>query len=135
MPNQEMEARKIFESCLPETQKKILFDFQMKGLRSFLAILSQCDAMIGNEGGAVNMAKALNIPTFTIFSPWINKSSWNMLTGDNNHVAVHLNDYHPEIYKGKHSKHFKKQSLELYKKLTPDLYRASLVDFIKRITS
>lgn len=135
MPNQETEAKAIYESCLPETQKNILFNFQIKGLRSFLAILSQCDTMIGNEGGAVNMAKALNIPTFTIFSPWINKSSWNMLTGDTNHIAVHLNDYYPEIYKGKHSKYFKKQALELYKKLTPDLYRASLIDFVKRITS
>jgi heptosyltransferase-2 len=135
MPNQEAEARAIYEACLPETQKQIVLDFYTKGLRTFLAVLSQCDAMIGNEGGAVNMAKALNIPTFTIFSPWINKSSWNMLTDDKNHVAVHLNDYHPEIYNGQHSKQFKQQALELYKKLTPDLYRASLVDFIKRITS
>lgn len=135
MPNQEAEAKAIYDACLPETQNRIVLDFYTKGLRPFLAVLSQCDAMIGNEGGAVNMAKALNIPTFTIFSPWINKSSWNMLTDDKKHVAVHLNDYHPEIYNGQHSKHFKKQALELYKKLTPDLYRASLVDFIKRITS
>ncbi|WP_136668377.1 glycosyltransferase family 9 protein [Flavobacterium sp. H122] len=135
MPNQDAEAKAIYDACLPETQNQIVLDFYTKGLRTFLAVLSQCDAMIGNEGGAVNMAKALNIPTFTIFSPWINKSSWNMLTDDKNHVAVHLNDYYPEIYNGKHSKHFKQQALDLYKKLTPDLYRASLVDFIKRITS
>lgn len=135
MPNQETEAKAIYDACLPETQSKIVLDFYTKGLRTFLAVLSECDAMIGNEGGAVNMAKALNIPTFTVFSPWINKSSWNMLTDDKSHVAVHLNDYHPEIYNGQHSKHFKQQVLELYKKLTPDLYRASLVDFIKRITS
>lgn len=135
MPNQEAEAKAIYDACQPQTQNQIVFDFYTKGLRTFLAVLSQCDAMIGNEGGAVNMAKALNIPTFTIFSPWINKSSWNMLTDDTNHVAVHLNDYHPEIYNGQHSKHFKKQAMDLYKKLTPDLYRAPLVDFIKRITS
>ncbi|MCL9805679.1 glycosyltransferase family 9 protein [Flavobacterium amniphilum] len=135
MPNQEAEAKAIYDACQPETQQQIVFDFYTKGLRTFLAVLSQCDAMIGNEGGAVNMAKALNIPTFTIFSPWINKSSWNMLTDDENHVAVHLNDYHPEIYNGQHSKHFKKQAMDLYKKLTPDLYRAPLIDFIKRITS
>lgn len=135
MPNQEAEAKAIYDTCSTETQKQIVLDFYTKGLRTFLAVLSQCDAMIGNEGGAVNMAKALNIPTFTIFSPWINKSSWNMLTENDQHVAVHLNDYHPEIYNGQHAKHFKKQAMDLYKKLTPDLYRASLVDFIKRITS
>lgn len=135
MPHQEQEAIAIYEACKPDTKNKIVLDFYTKGLRTFLAVLSQCDAMIGNEGGAVNMAKALDIPTFTIFSPWINKSSWNMLTDNEKHVAVHLNDYHPEIYNGQHAKHFKKQALELYKKLTPDLYRASLVNFIKRITS
>lgn len=135
MPNQEEEAKEIYNLCKPETQQKIVFDFYTKGLRVFLAVLSQCDAMIGNEGGAVNMSKALNIPTFTIFSPWINKSSWNMLTDDEKHVAVHLNDYHPEIYNNEHPKKFKKQAMELYKKLTPDRYRAQLSKFVKTIIS
>ncbi|KGO90118.1 glycosyltransferase family 9 protein [Flavobacterium suncheonense] len=135
MPNQEHEAKAIYDLCLPETRQKIVFDFYTKGLRTFLAVLSQCDALIGNEGGAVNMAKALNIPTFTIFSPWINKSSWNMLSDDQNHVAVHLNDYNPEIYNGEHPKKFKSQALELYKKITPDLYQAPLISFVKRIIS
>lgn len=135
MPNQEDEARKIYQLCQPSTQDKIVFDFYTKGLRTFLAVLSQCDAMIGNEGGAVNMSKALAIPTFTIFSPWINKSSWNMLTDDQDHVAVHLKDYSPEIYGDQHPKKFKKLAMELYKKITPDLYRASLSDFVKRIIS
>lgn len=135
MPNQEDEAKAIFDLCLPQTKQKIVFDFYTKGLRTFLAVLSQCDALIGNEGGAVNMAKALNIPTFTIFSPWINKSSWNMLSDADNHIAVHLNDYHPEIYKGEHPKKFKKQALKLYQKITPDLYQAPLVAFVHRIIS
>ena len=135
MPNQEEEARAIYNLCQPETQQKIVFDFYTKGLRTFLAVLSQCDAMIGNEGGAVNMSKALHIPTFTIFSPWINKSSWNMLTDDKDHVAVHLKDYFPEIYGSEHPKKFKKQAMDLYKKLTPDLYRASLSEFVKTIIS
>ncbi|MGX7668346.1 glycosyltransferase family 9 protein [Flavobacterium pedocola] len=134
MPNQEEEAKEIYNLCKPETQQKIIFDFYTKGLRTFLAVLSQCDAMIGNEGGAVNMAKALNIPTFTIFSPWINKSSWNMLNDNETHVAVHLNDYYPEIYNRKHAKKFKKQALELYKKLSPDLYKTELVKFLKQIS-
>lgn len=133
MPNQEAEAKAIYDLCMPETQQKIVFDFYTKGLRDFLAVLSQCDALIGNEGGAVNMAKALNIPTFTIFSPWINKSSWNMLNDNQKHIAVHLNDYHPEIYNGEHPKKFKKQALELYEKLTPNLYKKSLVKFIREL--
>jgi heptosyltransferase-2 len=132
MPNQKAEAEEIFNFCAAETREKILFDFPIKGLRPFLAVLSQCDALIGNEGGAVNMSKALGIPTFTIFSPWINKSSWDMLTDTDNHVAVHLNDYFPEIYQEKHPKKLKNRSAELYQKLIPQLYREQLQAFTSK---
>jgi heptosyltransferase-2 len=135
MPNQENEAKAIFELCQQETQDKIMFDFYTKSLREFLAVLSQCDALIGNEGGAVNMAKALNIPTFTIFSPWINKSSWNMLNDDETHIAVHLQDYFPEIYDNEHAKKFRNQANELYKKLAPGLFRSQLQKFVSKIIS
>src|SRR5690606_3298369 len=131
MPNQESEAKAIFDLCKPETKTKIIFDFYTKGLRDFLAVLSQCDALVGNEGGAVNMAKALGIPTFAIFSPWIKKESWSN-SADKNHVAVHLKDFHPEIYNGKSPKEFKNQSLELYKKLKFSLFENSLKEFLKR---
>jgi heptosyltransferase-2 len=57
--------------CKPATQKNVFFEVFGKSLREFMAITSHCDALIGNEGGAVNMAKALDIPTFSIFSPQI----------------------------------------------------------------
>lgn len=133
MPTQKDEAMAIYNAALPETRTKILFDLYTKSLREFLAVLSLSDALIGNEGGAVNMAKALNIPTFTIFSPWINKSSWNMLEDDARHAAVHLNDFHPEIYEGKHSKEFKSEAENLYKKLDPEIFRTKLQSFVKRI--
>jgi heptosyltransferase-2 len=135
MPSQEAEAKIIFDFCEPETQKKIMFDFYTKSLRDFLAVLSQCNALIGNEGGAVNMAKALNVPTFTVFSPWINKDSWSMLTDDDTHVAVHLQDYFPEIYGELHPKKFKKQSDVLYKKLAPELFGSQLQKFVNKIIS
>lgn len=131
MPNQETQAKAIYDLCKPETQSKIIFDFYTKGLRDFLAVLSQCDALIGNEGGAVNMAKALGIPTFAIFSPWIRKESWSNST-DKNHVAVHLKDFHPEIYNEKSPKAFKNQALELYNKLKFSLFKNNLEDFLKR---
>ena len=135
MPNQQNEAKAIFELCRPETRQKIVFEFYMKGLRPFLSVLSQCDALIGNEGGAVNMAKALGIPTFTIFSPWINKASWDMLTHEDSHAAVHLQDYFPEVYGSEHSKKFRENALEMYTKLTTDLYRERLEQFVKKVIS
>ena len=135
LPKQQSEAQEIYNHCAPETQKRILFDLYIRGLREFMAVLSQCDALIGNEGGAVNMAKALDIPTFTIFSPWINKGSWNMLNDEDKHVAVHLQDFYPEIYGESHPKEFKDRSIELYQKLTLNLFKDRLIDFIKRASN
>lgn len=131
LPKQADKAKEIFNFCKPKTQQRILLDLYLGDLRQMIAVLSQCTALIGNEGGAVNMAKALNIPTFTLFSPWINKGSWDMLTETNKHTAVHLQDFYPEIYAGKHPKEFKEEALELYKKLQLDLFKDKLVSFIE----
>ncbi len=134
IPKQRAHALRIVGLCKPETRMHVIMDCYQDSLRGFLAVLSHCDALIGNEGGAVNMAKALNIPTFTVFSPWVNKESWNMLAG-NDHVAVHLRDFEPEVYKGKHAKKFGSQAMQLYKKLDPARYGDKLRDFVLRISS
>ena len=41
------------------------------------------------------MAKALDIPTFAIFSPQVSKAAWSSFEGNKNY-SVHLHDYHPE---------------------------------------
>lgn len=133
MPNQLEEATKIYKLCKPETQAAIKLDFYTKSLREFLAILSQCQALIGNEGGAVNMAKALSIPTFTIFSPWINKDSWNMLTEQQQHEAVHISDYYPELYQDINPSKYKVQSTFLYQKLELKMYQEKLKKFLNNL--
>lgn len=133
IPSQESDAAAIIDLCRPATRDKIIRSMYTRSLREFLAVLSQCDALIGNEGGAVNMAKALDIPTFTVFSPWINKDSWNMLEDDARHVAIHLNDFHPDIYKGVHPKKFRVQAAMLYQMLKPELFAGKLVKFVKSI--
>ncbi|GGB86170.1 hypothetical protein GCM10007424_27790 [Flavobacterium suaedae] len=133
LPSQKEKAQEIYNLCSPEAKAAIAFDFYVKSLREFLAVLSFSNALIGNEGGSVNMAKALGIPTFTIFSPWINKNSWNMLTESNNHIAIHLQDYFPEIYGDKHPKEFKDKSLELYQKLTLNLFEKELEKFLLHV--
>jgi ADP-heptose:LPS heptosyltransferase len=135
LPNQKKEAQLIYDLCQNTTQQKIAFDFQVKNLREFLAVLSQCDAAIGNEGGAINMAKALQIPTFAIFSPWINKKAWSSKNDGENHISIHLMDYYPEIYGNNHPKKLKNQSLELYPKLESILYKNELRKFVNRIIS
>ncbi len=133
IPNQLKDVKEIYDLCLPSTQQKIAFDFYAESLRDFMGLVTQCDALIGNEGGATNMAKALQIPTFTIYAPWIYKKSWNIMEDSGFHEVVHLEDYFPKLYNKQHPKKFKKEALDWYKKLNPELFVDKLEPFIARI--
>ncbi|WP_108868619.1 glycosyltransferase family 9 protein [Aquimarina aquimarini] len=132
IPNQEKDARTIYNITMPKTQRHIHFEVFAKSLRGFLAILSHCDALVGNEGGAVNMAKALDIPTFTIFSPWIIKKDWNMFEDGEKHMSVHLSDFLPELFLDKTSKELKNKSIELYPYFKPQLFTDQLRAFLNK---
>ncbi|MCX7547133.1 glycosyltransferase family 9 protein [Xanthomarina sp. F1114] len=133
IPKQEAEAKAIFNLCKPETQTHIYMNLFGKSLREFLALTAHCHALIGNEGGAVNMAKALNIKTFTIFSTWIDKDTWNIFEEKNINESVHLKDYKPKLYSGKTEKDVKPQAMELYQEFTPNLFESKLDRFLKTI--
>lgn len=95
IPAQKPQVDRIVNLLSEEARKMSRPEIFGKSLREFLALCSQCTALIGNEGGAINMAKALDIPTFAIFSPQITKEAWSSFEGDRNY-SVHLHDYHPE---------------------------------------
>jgi heptosyltransferase-2 len=128
IPSQKEEAIALYNLCKPETQEKINLDFYEPNLRKFLAITSQCKALIGNEGGAVNMAKALNISIFAIFSPYIGKKGWNLFENNKTNVFVHLYDYIP---KEKNTGKKEKEAIsELYKQFFPSLFKEKLISFL-----
>ena len=131
-PKQESDAKFIYDLCESSTQKQIYFDVFGESLRDFLAITYHCDALIGNEGGAVNMAKALNVPTFTIFSPWIKKEAWSLFEDDKKNVSVHLNDFRTEFFEGKSTKELKANWKSLYEKFLPEYFTNKLKQFIKQ---
>ncbi|WP_343913859.1 glycosyltransferase family 9 protein [Aquimarina litoralis] len=133
IPNQEADAKAIYELTSEVTKEHIHFNVFGKSLREFIAILSHCDALIGNEGGAVNMAKALDKSTFTIFSPWIIKKDWNMFEDGHQHDSVHLHDFKPELYGDKTPKEMKDQALELYKSLSTELIIPKLKSYLKKL--
>lgn len=133
IPKQEADAKSIFELCQPESQKHIYFEVFGKSLRDFLAITTHCDALIGNEGGAINMAKALNIATFTIFSPWIKKEAWNMFDDGKKHVSVHLKDYDASMYnKITHPKELKSKAFELYEEFSFSYFKKDFIMFLEQ---
>tara|TARA_R110002049_G_scaffold309282_1_gene520052 strand:- start:35092 stop:36111 length:1020 start_codon:yes stop_codon:yes gene_type:complete len=129
IPNQKEDAKDVYNLCKPKSQKHILFDVFGKNLREFLAITYHCKALIGNEGGATNMAKALDVKTFAIFSPWIDTNTWGTFE-NNHHVNVHLKDYQPELYADKAEKDIKPQALKLYKAFKPEFFMEKLKTFI-----
>ena len=127
IPNQKKIALELYNLCKQETQEKIFFDVYAKSLREFMGLTSQCVALIGNEGGAINMAKALNIPTFTIFSPFILKNDWNMFENETTNISVHISDYYPNLLL-KNSKN----DTEIYKLLKPKLFDNLLLLFLDK---
>ena len=133
IPKQDADARAILELCSFETKKHIFFEVFGNSLRDFLAITFHCNALIGNEGGAINMSKALHIPTFTIFSPWIKKEAWNMFDDGEKYVSVHLKDYDTQPYLNiKHPKELKSKTSELYKTFKPSFFKKELNRFLKQ---
>ncbi|WP_339894260.1 glycosyltransferase family 9 protein [uncultured Algibacter sp.] len=131
IPKQEVDARKVYNYCKASTQKKIFFNVYGKSLREFLAITKHCSALIGNEGGANNMAKALNIPTFTIFSPYLNKKNWFGEVETKTHVAIHLSDF---IKFNEVDRANAKQNPEAYYlKLEPNFIKPQLNSFLSTL--
>lgn len=113
IPNQRNQALEIYNLCDEKTKKNIHFDLYSESLRPFLGLLSYCDALIGNEGGAVNMAKALNIPTFSLFAPSVDKETWQLFEDEKEHVSIHLKDLKPEIYK-EHTYQYVRDNISKY---------------------
>jgi ADP-heptose:LPS heptosyltransferase len=121
IPKQIEQAKKIYNLCSEKTKSKIYFEFLGQDLRSFIAIMNECDVIIGNDGGAINIAKALNKPSFIIFSPWIEKKMWATFEDGINHSSVHLEDYQPNRFREKTEKELKDEAENLYLELKPEL--------------
>lgn len=134
LPNQKDEAKAIYDQCNEVSKSQINFDFYATSLREFILILSQCDALIGNEGGAANMAKALGIPTFCLFSPYIVKAAWHDSSSGLN-TAIHLNDYHPELFVNMDKNKIKKVIGSLYNYFKPILFESQLLLFLNKYCS
>ena len=93
-----------------------------------LKALLLTEGMHGMISQVEGMAKALNTPTFTIFSPYIIKKNWFGAVESKIHSAVHLNDY--ETYDLKAAK---KNSGYYYNRFKPELFLESLSEFLNKI--
>lgn len=132
IPSQLDEVQDILSILPTQYHSQLHQEIYGRNLREFLALLSQVDYLVGNEGGAVNMAKALDIPTFTLFSPWINKSAWNNYADQYTHMGLHLKDYRPELFKGRSNKEIRQDYQRYYQSFKFDLFSATLNSFCQK---
>lgn len=123
-PSQIDQVKEVFALCQPETQQKIFLDFFENDLRGFLAVTKLCNALIGNEGGATNMSKALGIPTCSIFSPDILKKKWFISEDGFKNISIEVYDFLPNIESNI-------TVFEKYQQFEPKLYKEILIQFLK----
>jgi ADP-heptose:LPS heptosyltransferase len=131
-PKQIKDAKIVFDTCKPSTQEKIYFDLLGADLRGFIGLMNNCNLIIGNDGGAINMAKALEKPSFIIFSPWIEKKIWATLEDGVHHISVHLNDFKPALLANNTEKELKRNALSLYQEFEPELFKDKMDLFFKQ---
>ncbi|WP_395376989.1 glycosyltransferase family 9 protein [Marinicella sp. W31] len=133
MPGQEKEVNAVIDLCQPQTRERLHLKTVVPSLRSFLALLTQCGALIGNEGGAIHMAQALNVPSFAVFSPWVPKNEWQLQLNDQ-HQAIHLSDINPQLFTDKSVDQLKKAVDDLYQQFEPHLFIKQLHAFLQRLS-
>lgn len=135
LPNQVEKARLVYNACLPSTQNHIYFDILGQDLRAFIGLMDACDFIVGNDGGSINMAKALNKPSFIIFSPWIEQKIWATFEDGKYHQSVHLKEFMPELFNGVSEKKLKSKAKFLYQYLKPSMIESKLGQFIEDVMS
>ncbi|MEM7085461.1 MAG: glycosyltransferase family 9 protein [Bacteroidota bacterium] len=132
-PHQKEEARKIYELC--KHREQINLDVYENSIRGFITLMNQCDLLVSNEGGSVHIAKALDRPTFTIYSPYIDKSHWNSFEDGIVHDSVHLLEEKPNLFDSftlEERRAIEKTPDQLYRELTPDLILKKLKPFLEQ---
>lgn len=126
-PAQQEQALILLSYCSTATREKVNSSFVAGNLRHFIQLMSACDAIIGNEGGASHIAKALGKASFTLFSPAISKEEWATYADNSMHIALHLRDFKPDLFTGLTSNTHKEHNQQLYNAFVPE-YIAPLLD-------
>lgn len=130
-PHQKEEALKIFTLC--QHKDRIILDIYAPTIRDFIKLMAQCDVLVANEGGTVHIAKALQKPTFTLFSPYVNKEHWASFEDGVKHTSIHLREEKPELYTEFTYEARKKMEADpspWYHELKPALYWNRLQTFL-----
>ena len=130
-PHQKNEALKIYDMCTFKAQ--INLDIYADSIRDFAVLMKQCKLLVSNEGGSVHIAKAIEKPTFTIYSPYIDKDAWNSFEDGKFHQSIHLLEEQPDLFNSftpEERKRIEANPESLYLKLTPEMIISKLKPFL-----
>ncbi|PQL90126.1 glycosyltransferase [Apibacter sp. wkB309] len=131
IPSQQKEADDLLKEI--EHKEKIFTSILGNNIREFASILSNCNALIANEGGAVNIAKAIQKPTFSIFSPHKFRKDWGCYENLFIHKSFHLMDIYPEIYTEYPLKEILRKPEPFYKLMKPKMLLGKIDHFLQNI--
>ncbi|MEL6973796.1 MAG: glycosyltransferase family 9 protein [Bacteroidota bacterium] len=131
IPSQKDVVAQLLSKCSDKAKALIRDDVFCPSLRSFLSVLSLCSGYYGNEGGATNMSKALGLPNFSIFAPWISKKGWLTYNTNPKNQGVHLSDFDAAVNRIP-KKERKKNVQAFYQRLEPELFKKRLLEFLQR---
>ncbi|MEO6348696.1 MAG: glycosyltransferase family 9 protein, partial [Aquaticitalea sp.] len=130
-PNQKVDAESIYNNC--KHKDAIIFDIYEDNIRGFIQLMNKCNLLVANEGGNVHIAKAMDKPTFTIFSPYVLKEHWASFEDGVKHTSIHLLEEKPDLYTAQSKE--ERREIEnnptiLYNQLTPELIIPKLKAFL-----
>lgn len=129
-PKQLAQAKEVYNQLSETAKSNVYFELLGDDLRAFIAIANECDLIVGNDGGAINMSKAVGKKSFIIFSPWIDKNVWATFEDGINHTSVHLKDYFPEKLEGLNNRQIKKEVNNYYSLFDFELFKGKLSGFL-----
>lgn len=131
-PHQKEDALSIYEQCANKDQ--IIVDIYEDNIRGFIKLMNKCTLLVGNEGGTVHIAKALNKPTFTIFSPYVLKEHWASFEDGERHTSIHLLEEKPDLFSTDREERRKieEDPSLMYKQLTPEIIMPKLNIFLSK---
>lgn len=131
LPSQKAEAKNIYNQCNSKIRSQIFFRIYESSLNGFILNCANCDLYFGNEGGAANIMKALDKPTFSIHSPQITKDYWAIYEDGRQNKSIHLKDIKPKLFAGKDKKRLYLECKSLYQELKPEYVIPALEDFMQ----
>jgi len=112
VPNQQKEVDFLLK--LIPNRDKIITSVLGNSIREFAAILYHSDCLIANEGGSINIAKAMQKPTFSIFSPHKFRKDWGCYENFSRNRSFHIQDIYPEVNKVLKTGDLIKNPFEIY---------------------